>query len=230
MRVLAIECSTDIGSLALLDSGHAVVERTWTGHDRGRQAWVADLHTQVRDGTISLDRVDLLAVGTGPGAFSGLRMAIALIRGLAMPVSTPVYAVASGAALAWRTALQTGCERVVVAGDARRREFWLGRFRCQGEIPAQEGEWEVSPCGCLPPGYEADGVVWVTPDWHRIGEALKGLCPPGSRLIDERRVPQARDVAMLAEAGRKAGVASAQLAPIYLHPAVSVAPRYAAGT
>lgn len=214
--------------MALLEGPEVVLECLWHGHGGGRQAWVGDLHAWVRDGKVRLDAIDVLAVGVGPGAFSGLRMAIALVRGLAMPAGSAVHGVASGAALAWRTHRDTGASRVAVVGDARRNEWWLGRFRCDGDGPVQEGAWAVVPHDRVPAEGLGDGTVWVTPDWHRIGERLKAVLPGGSRLVDARGIPQARDVAALAAVEVAAGRASAPLVPIYLNPAVSVEPRFAA--
>ena len=155
-------------------------------------------------------------------------MAIALVRGLAMPTGTPVHGVASGAALAWRTYRETGASRVVVMGDARHGELWLGRFRCDATGLAQEGTWALAPGDRVPVEWWQEGAVWVTPDWHRIGEPVKKTLPGGIRLIEARGIPQARDVAALAEAEAAAGRASAALVPIYLNPAVFVKPRFAA--
>ena len=169
-----------------------------------------------------------MAVGVGPGAFSSLRMAIALMQGLALPERTPLYGVSSGAALAGRVGRELGAQRVVVAGDARRNELWLGQFDCASGYPEQVVPWAVVPGDRLPSAYATSAAVWVTADWHRIGAPLKALCPPGNRLIEERRVPEARDVGLLAGAAMAAGRASLPLAPLYLHPAVFVQPRDAA--
>lgn len=228
MLILALECSTDTGSLALLDDRDVLWEQSWGGSGRCRQAWVADLDGWVRSGVIPLSRVELFAVGVGPGAFSGLRMAISLMQGLALPVRAPLCGVSSGAALAGRVARDSGASRVVVAGDARRNEIWLGRFCCDNNYPESDVPWDVVPSDRLPPDYAAPAAVWVTADWDRIGNRLQAVCPPGSRLVEERRVPEARDVGLLAGAGLAAGRASLPLTPLYLHPAVFVQPRDAA--
>lgn len=228
MRVLALECSTDTGSLILMDGEHVVWEHCWTGHERGRQAWIADIDAWFRQGPLTPGQGDVLAVGLGPGAFSGLRMAISLCRGLAMPAGNAVHGVSSGAALARRMAQETGASEVVVTGDARRNELWWGRFRCGPEGVELQGDWTVAPNDRVPPGCDGRGTLWVTPDWSRIGDTLKTLCPGPCRLVEERRVPQARDVALVAAAQVAAGRPSSPLSPIYLHPAVFVEPRYAA--
>ncbi len=228
MRILALECSTDVGSVALIEDDRVAWERSWGGSQKGRQAWVADLDGWVRSGEIPLSDVDLFAVGVGPGAFSGLRIAIALMQGLALPVRAPLYGVSSGAALAARVGHDLGASRVVVVGDARRNELWLGQFCCDTGFPDQEIPWAVVPFDRLPPDYAVPDRVWVTADWHRIGAQLKAVCPFGCRLVEERRVPEARDVGLLAGAGLAAGHASLPLTPLYLHPAVFVQPLDAA--
>ena len=228
MLTLALECSTDVGSLALLEGDSVLWEHVWGGSERCRQAWVVDMDAWVRSGDIPLRDVELFAVGVGPGAFSGLRMAISLMQGLALPVRAALRGVSSGAALAWRVARDLEASRVVVAGDARRNEIWLGRFCCATNHPEAEVPWGVVPFDRLPSEYAATDAVWVTADWHRIGARLKALCPPGSRVVEERRIPEARDVGLLAAAGLAAGLASLPLTPLYLHPAVMAQPRDAA--
>lgn len=229
MRILAIECSSDIASLALLEGDSVLWERSWEGGaPQSRQAWVADIDAWVRNGTIPLRKVDVFAVGVGPGAFSGLRMAISFMHGLVLPVRALLYGVSSGAALAWRAARDLKATRIVVAGDARRNEIWLGRFGCASNYPESEVPWSVVPFDRLPPDYVTSDATWVTADWHRMGARLKALCPPGSRVVEARRVPEARDVGLLAAAGLAAGRASLPLTPLYLHPAVFIPPRDAA--
>jgi len=97
MLTLALECSTDAGSSALLEGERVLWDHTWGGAERDRQAWVADMDAWVRSGLIPLRDVGLFAVGVGPGAFSGLRMAISLMQGLALPVRAPLRGVSSGA-------------------------------------------------------------------------------------------------------------------------------------
>jgi tRNA threonylcarbamoyl adenosine modification protein YeaZ len=223
MITLAIELSTDCGSLALLDHDQVQLERTWREDRSHRQQVFAELELGLSEGWLDPARVDLFAVGVGPGSFSGLRMAISAVRAMAMPDSRPVYAVASAAALAWEVMLETGRNDVVVVGDARRSECWAGHFLGGGDWPRQQGGWTIANEALLEETLGAPGSVWVTSDWERIGEKMK---PGGSVLIRERRVPQARYVGLVAGARFRADVKTEELVPIYLHPAVSAPPVY----
>ena len=226
MITLAIELSTTHGELALLEDDRVVVEREWVEDRQHRQQIFADMAALTLAGGLDLGRIDLLAVGVGPGAFSGLRMAVSAMRAIALPDGKPVFGVASAEALAWDMMRETENGSVAVFGDARRDEFWAGRFRSVQGLARREGDWLVAP----PRAVQADavglGAVWVTADWERIGMRLKDICPAGVTLIEEPRWPKARSVGRLAVAKRRAGLESEPLAPVYLHPAVSVLPTF----
>ncbi|MEI6150012.1 MAG: tRNA (adenosine(37)-N6)-threonylcarbamoyltransferase complex dimerization subunit type 1 TsaB [bacterium] len=224
MITLAIELSTESGSLALLENNRVRLERTWREDRSQRQQVFAEIEAAMAEGGMDPAQVELFAVGVGPGAFSGLRMAVSAVRAMAMPDGRPVYAVSSAAALAWEIMLETGGTRVVVAGDARRGEWWLGRFQRGDEGLRQEGGWAVAGEAQHRGLAVEPGTVWVTPDWDRIGEGIKAACPAGASWVCERRIPKARYVGLVAAARFRDGVASEELAPIYLHPAVGVPP------
>jgi tRNA threonylcarbamoyladenosine biosynthesis protein TsaB len=224
MITLAMELSTDCGSLALLDSSQILLEREWREDRLHRQQVFAELEKGLSEDGLDPSQVNLLAVGVGPGAFSGLRMAISAAQALAMPSGQSVYGVTSAEALAWEIMQETGANAVVVLGDARRGEWWAGRFRKGGQWPLQEGGWMVFPEAQLQDRLGEPGTVWVTADWDRIGEGVRALCPGSCSLICERRVPKARYVGLVATARHLAGVMSEEITPVYLHPAVSVAP------
>ncbi len=223
MITLAIELSTDCGSLALLNDDQVQCERTWREDRLHRQQVFAEIERGLSEGWLDPARVDVFAVGVGPGSFSGLRMAISVVRAMAMPGNRPVYAVASAAALAWEIMLETGRNEVVVVGDARRDEWWAGRFLSGDKWPRQEGDWTVANEAHLQDNPGAPGAVWVTSDWDRIGGKMN---PEGAVLIRERRVPQARYVGLVAGARFRAGIQTEELVPVYLHPAVSTPPVY----
>ena len=224
MMVLAMELSTDVGSLAVLDDNRLAVELRWTGDRLGRFRLFGDVRRLVDAGELDLAALDLIAVGVGPGSFSGLRMAVSAACGMALPDRKPVFAVASDEALAWAILQETGASQVGVVGDARRNEFWLGRFRAAAGLLEMQGKWDVLPCAALANEKAGEGTIWVTPDWDRIGVRLSEVVPAGVKLLAERRVPEARAVAALAVRKREAGVASLPLSPIYLHPPVAVQP------
>ena len=226
MKILALELSTHTGSLALLDGDAVLCQKEWVAEGRQLRPIFPDLHALASAGSWDWQEIDHFAVGVGPGAFSGLRMAVAGIRGLALPDNKPVMAVSSASALAWSILNETGARRVVVLGDARRQELWAGCFGWDQGVVSRQGDWSVTGGGQLPESLKLPGTVWVTPDWDRIHESLTTLCPAGVVLIREARIPQAAMVARVVAKRVAAGLQGEALAPIYVHPAVSVAPRF----
>lgn len=226
MKILALELSTQTGSLAVLDGQNLVYEKEWLSEGRQLRPIFPDIHALASSGNWDWNQIDRFAVGVGPGAFSGLRMAVAGIRGLAIPDNKPVMAISSARALAWAVLTETGAEQVVVLGDARRQELWAGCFGWAQGVVSRHGDWVVTCVQQLPELFNKPGTVWVTSDWDRIHEPLTAICPAGVKLIQESRVPRAAMVAQVSAQLVVAGSEGEALSPIYVHPAVSVAPRF----
>lgn len=212
--------STSKGSLAILDDARIKATIEWGDTRIGRQGLFPALHSLTQDGVLDLAAVDLIAVGVGPGAFSGLRMAVSAACAMAMPDRRPVFALSSAEALAWEVFQEkrgASLSKVFVAGDARRDEIWVGQFALENGIPKRIGDWDLVACGVRWSGTEGPPGVWVTPDWERIGLRLLETAPAGHEVVTQSRIPSATAVAELAVHKRAAGLASCPLAPIYIH-------------
>jgi tRNA threonylcarbamoyladenosine biosynthesis protein TsaB len=226
MKILALELSTQTGSLAMLDGETVTFEKEWVAEGRQLRPIFPDIHALVSAGSWRWEDIDRFAVGVGPGAFSGLRMAVSGIRGLAIPDHKPVMAVSSASALARAILMETGAEQVVVLGDARRNELWAGCFGLEQGIVSRHGDWIVAGADHMPEFLKKGGSVWVSSDWGRIQQSLKAICPAGVVMVEEARFPRAELVARVVAQRVIAGLDGEALSPIYVHPAVSVAPRF----
>ena len=226
MKILAIDLSGDIGSLVWVNNGCIQLVKEWKAERRQSRPVFADLMAWVRDGAVDPAGIDRLSVGVGPGAFSGLRAAVTMVRALALPGNTPVTAVSSARALAMQVFRETGAAQVVVIGDARRNEVWAGGFTMSGGVPGLQGDWVVVPAAQLPCGMGQPGTVWVSADWERLGPVLTTYRPPEVELLAGARRSHASMVAALAEVLAEKGLAGEPPVPIYVHPAVSIAPKY----
>jgi tRNA threonylcarbamoyladenosine biosynthesis protein TsaB len=226
MKRLILEQSTRSGSLVLMEDGRSLLCREWM-EDR--------FHTQQMFGVLAeileseadrLETIDAFGVGLGPGSYSGMRMALTAVRGLALPSGCEVYGVSSAEALAWDEFQRTASDRVVVLGDARRERCWRVCYDRGVGLPVRRGDWELVPQSDCFSGVPA-GARWVTPDWERLAPQLRSATARESvDWADEPRIPTATAVGGLIEARRRGGVDSDPLEPLYLHPAVTVAPRY----
>ena len=83
MKILALETSTDSGSVALLD-GTTVTERQVPGRPGHSEILLPAVVALLNDCGVPLAHLDAIAFGAGPGAFTGLRLACGVAQGLAM--------------------------------------------------------------------------------------------------------------------------------------------------
>src|SRR5260221_12635043 len=134
MRVLALDTTTESGSVALLDDGRIVCERSGDSARPHAQRLPGDIAALLRDEHAALDDVDLFAVAAGPGSFTGLRIGIATIQGLAFVTKRPVAAISSLDALAHAASVDATPGTAVAAWvDAHRRGVFSALYR--GAVP-----------------------------------------------------------------------------------------------
>ena len=98
--ILAIDTATTRIVLAIADLDGSGVETTeWPAGYRHGETLLASLQSFLDERSVGLDRLVAIAVGTGPGAFTGLRVGIATAKGLAHGLGRPILGIATGAAL-----------------------------------------------------------------------------------------------------------------------------------
>lgn len=127
MRVLGLETSSPVGSVALLDSGRVVASAQQEAAGSLAERVVPLLHGVLASAGWSPVDIERIAVGLGPGSFTGLRVGLALAAGLGVGLGVPVVGVCSLAAIAHSATLPPEVVRVVVL-DARRAEVFCGAY------------------------------------------------------------------------------------------------------
>jgi tRNA threonylcarbamoyladenosine biosynthesis protein TsaB len=188
MLILAFDTATDVATSALVSDGEVLGERT------SRAVTVLeDVDALLRQAGAHTRELEGLAVGIGPGSFTGIRMAIATARGLSLALGIPVAGVSTLRVLA------AGAPGAVPVIDAKRREIFT---EVDGE-PAVLAPLNLR----LDPGTlcVGDGAVRYRDQLTSRGAEI----PPDD---DERHVPRARFHALLA---RDFGPADA-VQPLYL--------------
>ena len=192
MKLLAFETATEACSVAVWIDGE-VRERFEIAPRRHAELSLPWAEQLLADAGIAKSQLDAIAVGRGPGAFTGVRLAIAIAQGIALALDRPVVPVSTLAALA----LQSQGERILAAIDARMGEVYLCAFvRSGDDVVAVSGEVVIRPDAAQCP---VDG------EWHGVGTgfaAADGVLYTRlqSRLqsIDVNALPHAADVARLA--------------------------------
>jgi tRNA threonylcarbamoyladenosine biosynthesis protein TsaB len=140
MRVLGIETSTRRGSVALFDGGRVVLaleHEKPNAHAEKLLPLVVRLFAESGVPKTSLERV---AVGTGPGSFTGLRVGIALGEGIALGIGVPLVGVGSLEALA---RAPEGARPRIAALDAGRGELFIAAYGAGGDEL-------IAPCALAP--------------------------------------------------------------------------------
>ena len=212
MKLLAFETATEACSVALWIDGD-VRERFEIAPRRHAELSLPWAEQLLAEAGIAKSQLDAVAVGRGPGAFTGVRLAIALAQGIALALDRPAVAISTLAALA----MQSRGERILAAIDARMGEVYLGAFARDGDdLVATGNEAVLKPEAAPLP----DGM-----DWHGVGtgfsaadDALQVRLQPRLVAVDAGALPRAGDVARLAALAfvRGEAVTPDRLEPAYL--------------
>ena len=140
MRVLAIDTTTSVGSVAVVDERGVLAELTTGGRERHGEVLSSEVDRALSRSGLSMAEVDLLAVDVGPGSFTGLRVGLSAVKGLALAGETPVVGVGSLEALAGALPAVDGV--VVCVMDASKGEVFAAVYEAavagvgQPSVPA----------------------------------------------------------------------------------------------
>ena len=171
MLILAFDTATNRATSALVRNGDVLGERTSKASDV-----LADADDLLREASVRETDVTHIALGTGPGSFTGIRIGLAVARGLALALGVPAAGVSTLDALA------AGAPGAMPVIDAKRREVFV-----PGPRAVAPDELELA-AGTLCVG---DGAV----RYRDVLEAAGCEVPPDA---DERHLPRARFHAALA--------------------------------
>lgn len=199
-RILAIDTATRIGSVAWA-TPEGVQTRALSGardHGRTLARLVSEL---VGD---ALGSVDAFAISIGPGSFTGLRVGLAFLKGVALVYDRPVIAVSTLEALAH----QAGGGAVLAVLDARGGEVFAGLFGVDPS-PVPEGVYSI----------QALAAARLPPDCQLIGEPPAELLLALPALRTAQSAEVAASVAVLASTRLAEGVPALTLRPSYGQPA-----------
>jgi len=221
MKILAFETATEACSVAVYVDGvvrerHAIAPRQ---HATLALPWADAL---LDEAGVARAQLDAIAVGIGPGAFTGVRLAVALAQGIALALDKPVIAISTLAILAMQAGAKPG-ERILAAIDARMGEIYLGEFECEadGSLRAIGDERVLGPDAILPRENPVIGVG--TGLAANDGALIKAL---GDSLLrfDATALPHAKDLARLAVRDFQLGkaIAPERVEPAYLRNKVAL--------
>jgi tRNA threonylcarbamoyladenosine biosynthesis protein TsaB len=129
--VLALDTTTRSGSAAVVSDGELLCEIVGDGSRTHGERFPRDLMRVLEAASVGLDSIDLLAVAAGPGSFTGLRVGIAAMQGLAMSTGRKIVPVSALDALA--AAAGSGSAPVAAWIDAQRGEVFAALYDSSGK-------------------------------------------------------------------------------------------------
>jgi tRNA threonylcarbamoyladenosine biosynthesis protein TsaB len=217
MNLLAIETSTEACSVAVL-AGDRLFARSELAPRRHAELLLPMCEAVLAEAGLARRALDAIAVGRGPGAFTGVRLAIAA-QGIALALARPVIPVSSLAALALQA---PDDDRPILAViDARMGEVYSGWFRREGAgLHALSPERVGAPAALDAADHGPVHVVGT--GWQTYADVLRARLDSAPASAEGRLYPQAIDVARLA-ASRPGDAVDADAAlPVYLRDKVAL--------
>jgi tRNA threonylcarbamoyladenosine biosynthesis protein TsaB len=165
--ILALDTATAVATSALVRDGAVLGERASVAI-----RVLEDVDTLLREAGVEPRDLDAIVVGTGPGSFTGVRLGLGAVRGLAFALDLPVAGVSTLAALA------AGAPDALPVIDAKRREVFVEQDGSIVALPAAAFEAPGRTC-------VGDGALRYRAHLEETG----AIVPPED---DERHVPRAR--------------------------------------
>ena len=222
MNLLAIETATESCSVALIH-GDELIARSEIAPRRHTELVLPMADELLAEAGIGRLALDAIAVGRGPGAFTGVRLAVSLAQGMALALDLPVITISSLAALALEAPEEEGTAILAVI-DARMGEIYAACYRRDGNggLTALDDERIATADTLQLP--EASAWQVVGSGWARYAPVLSRRLTGTLHSADGQCYPQAAHVAELAIAEFKAGRGQEpELAlPVYLRDKVAL--------
>lgn len=126
MRILGIESSGPLASVAIIEDGQITGMKMGDFHVTHSETLMPMIEELIEEAPYSLDAIDAIAVSSGPGSFTGLRIGSATAKGLGMALNKPLIHIPTLHALAHNLLGSTGI--IVPMMDARRQQVYCGIY------------------------------------------------------------------------------------------------------
>jgi tRNA threonylcarbamoyladenosine biosynthesis protein TsaB len=221
MRLLALDAATEACSVALLDGNELLSRHAELGRPHAQQI-LSMVDAVLAHARVSLTDLDGIAASIGPGAFTGVRISVAVAQGLAFGSGLPVVPVSTLEALAFQV-IRRGASPALACLDARMGEVYWGCFTADAQRGvAAQGAARVGPPASvvLPQGATYAGI-------GRGFAAYPSLAGLPGLAVDARlgqALPHAEEFARLAalRLARGEGIDPAALSPLYIRDKVAL--------
>ncbi len=131
MKILAIETSTMLGGIAIADDSGLIAEVRLNVKSTHSERLMTETDHLLKQSGLMISDIDVFAVATGPGSFTGLRIGLSTVKGFSYATGKPIVSVPTLEAFAWTFPY---CRYPVCAMlDARKKEVYTALFQWDGE-------------------------------------------------------------------------------------------------
>ena len=214
MLILAFESSARPASVVLLRDGELLAQYSQCSQLTHSRTLLPMAEDMLKNTELTLDAVDLFAVAHGPGSFTGVRIGVSTVKGLAWAAEKPCVGVSTLEAMAWHGAGVGGLICPVM--DARRSQVYNALFEIRDGRPIRLTEDRPLALGELAEELrERERPAFLVGDGAALTAAFLSSAGIPYRLAPENlRWQSAWGVAMAAR-DKKPGTAD-ELLPVYL--------------
>lgn len=205
-RILAFDTSAQTTSLALWDVGAlsvegVTIEQHLPADNKHAETLLPSLQTMLKQAGCTLEQIDAIAVGVGPGSFTGVRVGVATAKGLGLSLQKPVLPVVSLDALAHEALEHSDATLIAACLDAFKGELFCALYTREGsELRCDLPPFHASPGAVRAALAAASGgrpLALVGGGVARYAELLADA-PLGWKAHEAIVAPRARVVAQLA--------------------------------
>ena len=225
MKILALDTATELCSAALWIDGASVSRQSERPRAAGELilGMIAQL---LAESGLTLTQLDLIAFGRGPGAFTGVRLAVAVAQGLGFAAGLPLLAVSDLRALAQQAFTQLGApRRALICQDARMAEVYWGCFECTDSAREVTVEAVAAPASVRVPAAWLGGSVCGAGSGFEAYPSLGASSGVELAPVWGYLRPRALEIAQLAaQEGLSQAVLPESAQPVYLRDEVATPP------
>ena len=221
--LLAIDTATRTLGLALHDSEILIAEQNWRIGNNHNRLLAPSIQTLLENCEVSIESLSAIAVAAGPGSYTGLRIGVALAKGMADAKNLPLIGVNTLDIIAAGQSFQNAKHRLLCVLPAGRGRIIVGEYK------VKKGHWEADTVPIISTWESVlaslDGAYYIAGDIEETGiAAINAAKDTGAALILIEAAQRLRRAGVLAEeawrryhAGNTEDFLAAKLVPIYIH-------------
>ena len=218
MKILSIDTTAEVCTAAICDDTRLIAEMTVNTGNTHSQTLLPVVEQILKISETSLDEIDMFACSTGPGSFTGVRIGVATVKGIAYGKGKPCVSVSTLEALAYNLRACNGLICPVM--NARRNQVYNALFECsEGVLTRLCPDRALSISDLDEELSQIDKNIYLCGDGYLITE--NGMKKTKIQYVSERnRLQSAYSVACCAFNKYNSGetLNDAELVPIYLRP------------